>query len=83
MNQTGINIIIFEELCHGGIKAKSRKQYCSVIRRLTDKGAEELILGYSEIDLLINQSDSDLPLFDTTEIHARETVNYALSIEEI
>lgn len=78
-----INTIIFEELCRGKIKTESKEQYCSVIRRLADSGAEGIILGCTEIGLLINQSDSALPLFDTTEIHAHEAVNCALANEEI
>ncbi len=65
-----VNTIIFDELCVGVIKDESRKRYSGIIGKLKDKGAEAVILGCTEIGLLIKQEDSVLPIYDTTEIHA-------------
>lgn len=73
-----INKIIFEELCLGKIQQVSRDYYKEVIKGLVDKGAEGIILGCTEIGLLVKQTDSEVPLFDTTEIHAIEAVWKAL-----
>jgi len=73
-----INKVIYEELCLGEIKESSRHDYQKIIQRLVDDGAEGIILGCTEIGLLINQMDSEVPLFDTTKIHAIESVNKAL-----
>lgn len=73
-----VNHIIFHELCVGEIKENSRKEFQRIIDSLKDKGAEGVILGCTEIGLLIHQSDSSLPVFDTTEIHARRAVEIAL-----
>jgi aspartate racemase len=56
----------------------SRKQYVRVIRRLAEQGAEGVILGCTEIGLLIRPADSPLPVFDTTRLHAEAAVDYAL-----
>lgn len=74
-----INDIIFNELCLGIIHDSSRKIFCQIIMKLYEQGAEGLILGCTEIGLLINQSDVPLPVFDTTLIHALRAV--ALAIE--
>lgn len=73
-----INDIIFHELCVGEIKETSRKKFQCVIEKLKEKGAEGVILGCTEIGLLIHQSDSPLPVFDTTLIHAKYAVKHAL-----
>lgn len=73
-----INKIIYEELCLGNIQQSSRDYYKKVIKNLVDNGAEGIILGCTEIGLLVKQEDSEVPLFDTTEIHAIESVNKAL-----
>lgn len=73
-----INKIIYEELCVGNIKPSSRDYYKEVIKNLVAHGAEGIILGCTEIGLLINQEDSEVPIFDTTKIHAIESVNQAL-----
>ncbi len=65
-----VNNIIFNELCVGIVKEESRKIYSSVIDKLRDKGAEAVILGCTEIGLLIGRKDSSLPIYDTTLIHA-------------
>jgi len=73
-----VNKIIYEELCLGNIKQSSREYYKEVIKNLVSHGAEGIILGCTEIGLLVKQEDSAVPLFDTTEIHALESVNEAL-----
>ncbi|MEC0129036.1 aspartate/glutamate racemase family protein [Paenibacillus pabuli] len=77
--RTGINKIIYEELCLGKIQQESRDYYKEVIKRLVDDGAEGIILGCTEIGLLVKPEDSEVPLFDTTRIHAIESVNLALA----
>jgi aspartate racemase len=65
-----VNEIIFDELCVGIIKDESRKKYSEIIDKLKAKGAQAVILGCTEIGLLIEQKDSSLPIYDTTVIHA-------------
>ncbi len=65
-----VNEIIFDELCVGVIKDESRKKYSEIIDKLKSKGAQAVILGCTEIGLLIEQKDSSLPIYDTTVIHA-------------
>ncbi|RXK00486.1 aspartate racemase [Arcobacter sp. CECT 8986] len=80
-NEEDINIIhkiIYEELCLGIIKEESKKQYLKIIKTLHNQGAQGIILGCTEIGMLINQNDTDIKLFDTTYIHAIEAVNEAL-----
>lgn len=67
-----INDIIYGELCVGKILEQSRKIYLDIIRRMVGDGARGVILGCTEIGLLVKQSDASVPLFDTTYIHARE-----------
>lgn len=73
-----INNIIFNELCLGIISDDSRRIYLDIIGRLRGQGAEGIILGCTEIGLLINQNDLTLPVFDTTAIHARAAAEQAL-----
>lgn len=73
-----INKIIFEELCLGNFYQNSRDYYKKVIENLIKDGAEGIILGCTEISLLIKQGDSKVPLFDTTTIHANAAVNESL-----
>lgn len=75
-----INKVIFEELCLGNIKQSSRNDYKEVINHLINQGAEGIILGCTEIGMLVKQEDSEVPLFDTAEIHAMEAVHKALGI---
>ncbi|MBT2218374.1 amino acid racemase [Virgibacillus dakarensis] len=74
-----VNKIIYEELCLGQIRQSSKDYYKEVIKNLIDNGAEGIILGCTEIGLLVKQEDSEVPLFDTTVIHAIEAVNTALA----
>ena len=73
-----INKVIFEELCLGEILPSSREYYKKVIQSLIEDGAEGIILGCTEIGLLVKPEDSEVPLFDTTVIHALESVKKAL-----
>jgi aspartate racemase len=74
-----IHQVIYSELCIGKIDSNSRKKYLDIIDRLKREGAEGVILGCTEIGLLVKQEDTDIPLFDTTEIHARAAVDFALT----
>lgn len=67
-----VNDIIYQELCLGVISPKSREIYLKVIEDLVSHGAEGVILGCTEIGLLISQNDTSIPVFDTTKIHARQ-----------
>jgi aspartate racemase len=71
--------VIYDELCVGVIRDESREQYRRIMRDLADQGAEAILFGCTEIDLLVDQSDSPLPVFDTTRIHAEKAVDLALS----
>lgn len=73
-----VHRIIYEELCQGQLLDSSRQYYQQVIEDLADKGAEGVILGCTEIGLLIQQADSPIPVFDTTAIHAA-AVDFLLS----
>ena len=75
-----VNSIIYHELCLGEIREDSRKAYVEIIGKLAKRGAQGVILGCTEIGLLIGQKDTDLPVFDTTLIHARKAA--LLAIEE-
>lgn len=74
-----VHNIIYNELCQGIIREKSRAIYRQVISRLADAGAEAIILGCTEITLLVQENDCSVPLFDTTFIHAEDAVIRSLS----
>ena len=74
-----VHRIIYDELCVGIIQSDSKQEYADIIRRLVGEGAEGIILGCTEIGLLVKQEDSPVPLYDTAEIHARAAVKYALA----
>lgn len=73
-----VNSVIFDELCVGKIENSSREKYKKIIAGLAEKGAEGVILGCTEIGLLISQSDVDIPVFDTTVIHAKRAAELAM-----
>lgn len=73
-----VHRVIFEELVVGKILPESKKKYLDIIRSLGERGAQGVILGCTEIGSLVKQEDCDLPLFDTTLIHARAAVEMAL-----
>lgn len=74
-----VHDIIYDELCLGEIKDASREKYQEIIRKLGEHGAQGVILGCTEIGLLVAQDNTSLPLFDTTRIHAEAAVTTALS----
>jgi len=77
-----INAVIFDELCANRIKKESRAGYQKIIERLRkEEGAEGVILGCTEIPLLISQKDVAIPVFDTTAIHSEAAVDYSLKGE--
>jgi aspartate racemase len=76
---TLVNDVIYKELCLGIISDSSKKEYLRIIDRLADKGAEGVILGCTEIGLLIRQQDTLMPLYDTTRIHAEKAAWNAIS----
>lgn len=73
-----VNRIIYNELCLGKVNQTSRDSYKEIINRFVQNGAEGIILGCTEIGLLVKQEDSQVPLFDTTFIHAVEAVSISL-----
>ena len=73
-----INSVIYEELCLGLISEASKKEFLRIITGLKKQGAQGVILGCTEIGLLIKQEDTDLPVFDTTYIHALKAALYSI-----
>lgn len=73
-----VHEIIYEELCRGVIREDSKQAYLKVVADLIEAGAEAIILGCTEIGLLISQADCKVPVYDTTEIHAIAAVEAAL-----
>lgn len=74
-----VHDIIYTELCLGKINVSSKQRYLEVIAQLQQRGAEAVILGCTEIALLVEQSDTSMPLYDTTRIHALAAVEWALA----
>jgi aspartate racemase len=73
-----VHEVIYDELCVGVVDEASREQYRRVMRGLADRGAQGILLGCTEIDLLVGAQDSPVPVFDTTRLHARRAVELAL-----
>lgn len=76
-----VNDVIYHELCLGKINNRSKQEYLRIIQSLADQGAEGVILGCTEIGLLLQQQDTGLPVFDTTLIHGMKAVEKALQEE--
>jgi aspartate racemase len=74
-----VHRVIYEELCLGQVLPASRAAYLQVIAELGARGAQAVILGCTEIEMLVKQQDCALPLFDTTELHARSAADWALT----
>jgi aspartate racemase len=74
-----VHDVIYQELCLGIVKEESRQAYRRVIGDLAGRGAEGILLGCTEIDLLIDQDDAPVPVFDTTRLHAERAVDLALA----
>jgi len=77
-DRTRVHDVIYTELGHGLIKDTSRAEYLAIIGRLRTRGAEGVILGCTEIPLLVKPGDAAIPLFDTTALHAQAAVEAAL-----
>ena len=73
-----VHRVIYQELVRGRTESASRKEFRRILSELTDRGAQGVILGCTEIPLLVSDQDSPVPLFDTTRIHAEEAVRAAL-----
>ncbi len=76
-----VNHVIYDELCRGILSSASRAEYVRIIGTLREQGAQGVILGCTEIGLLVNQADSPLPVFDTTVIHATKAALAAVYSE--
>lgn len=76
-----IHDIIYQELCLGKIEEESKQEYLRIVRSLADQGCQGVILGCTEIGLLIGQDDISIPLYDTTRIHATKAVEMAIQKE--
>jgi len=75
-----VHRVIYEELCLGKVLTESRSEYRRVMADLVAQGAQAIILGCTEISLLVDQRDASVPLFDTTFLHARGATEWALSL---
>ena len=71
--------IIYEELCLGVVREESRQIYQDTITRLVDAGAQGVVLGCTEIELLISQADTPIPIFPTTRLHVEAAINASLA----
>ena len=74
-----VHDIIYDELCVGVVDERSRDQYRRVMRALADRGAEAILFGCTEIDLLVGPGDAPVPVFDTTRLHVRRAVELSLT----
>ncbi len=78
-----VHEVIYSELANGIISKNSKKQYLEIIKKSEAEGVEAVILGCTEIPLLIQQDDCDIPVIDTTAIHAKAAVEFAITENEI
>jgi amino-acid racemase len=76
-----VHDVIYDELCVGVVEDSSREQYRRIMRDLAERGAEGILLGCTEIDLLVGPNDSPVPVFDTTRLHVQRVVDLALDAE--
>jgi aspartate racemase len=74
-----VHRVIYDELCLGVVREESREAYRGVIRRLVDAGAQGVVLGCTEIELLVGEADSPVPVFPTTRLHVEAAVTAALA----
>ena len=79
LDRAAVHSIIYDELCHGLILDSSRDRYRQVMARLAAAGAQGIILGCTEIELLVTQADCEVPVFPTTRLHARAAVERAVA----
>jgi aspartate racemase len=73
-----VHTVIYKELCLGEVNLDSKTEYLRIIESLASQGAEAVILGCTEIGMLVNQTDTEITLLDTTVIHAQKAVDYAI-----
>ena len=73
-----VHSVIYDELCRGVVADRSREEYRRIMGDLADRGAQGILLGCTEIDLLVGAEDSPVPVFDTTRLHAQRAVDVAL-----
>jgi aspartate racemase len=73
-----VHRIIYEELCEGVVRADSRQAYIDEVEKLRQRGADGVVMGCTEIAMLIGQDDFDIPVFDTTRIHSEAAMDFAL-----
>ncbi|GAB7229120.1 aspartate/glutamate racemase family protein [Vibrio rotiferianus] len=78
-DQTIVHEVIYNELCRGEVREESRQQYLAIIDNLVEEGAEAVILGCTEIAMLVEPQHTGVKLYDTTEIHAKAAVEFALN----
>ena len=78
-DRTKIHEVIYQELAHGLVREESRSAYAAIIQELERRGAQGVILGCTEIPLLIKAGDSPIPVFDTTALHTAAAIDFALS----
>jgi aspartate racemase len=74
-----VHDVIYEELCRGVVREESRVEYRRVMASLVDAGAQAILFGCTEIDLLVSAEDSPVPVYDTTRLHAERAVTLALA----
>jgi aspartate racemase len=82
-DRQSVHQVIFSELCVGQSLDASRQLYRDIIQRLVARGAEGIILGCTEIMLLISETDSPVPLFDTTALHVAAALDAAMAVDSI
>ncbi|WP_413380862.1 aspartate/glutamate racemase family protein [Alkalihalobacillus sp. 1P02AB] len=82
-DRTTVHNVIYQELCQGRICPKSKASYQAIIERLAEQGAQGVILGCTEIPLLLSADDSEIPLFDSTKLHAEYTIQYAMKRKQM
>lgn len=82
-DSAAVHRIIYEELCLGQVLPESRAAYQKIMTRLAEQGAQSIILGCTEISLLVGPADASIPLYDTTSIHALAAADEALGLRQI
>jgi aspartate racemase len=80
LDRDTVHRVIYEELCLGKVTAESRADYRRIMAELVRLGSEAIILGCTEISLLVENQDSRVPMFDTTTIHARKAAEWAVAL---
>ena len=79
VGRTVVHDIIYNELCQGIVRRESKASYLEIVKRSLAEGADSVIFGCTEVGLLVSQSDFDVPAFDTTELHAKAALDFAIA----